>query len=176
MSTFDASTAECLVFTFKKGLLSRVAHDLKLRVDRFTVEVADDRSAIAVQLDLRSLRVVCAMHRGREAPSKLDRADHEKIEETLRDEVLDTARHPSTTYASTKIEPEGDGYRVAGELTLRGVSRPVPLHVRREGTRLTAEVTLHQPDFGIRPYKAALGALQIEPDVRVRVSAPVPED
>jgi hypothetical protein len=34
------------------------------------------------------------------------------------------------------------------------------------------EVTLHQPDFRIEPYRAALGALKIKPDVRVRVRIP----
>jgi len=38
----DASTAECLVFTEKEGLLSGVAHDLKLRVERFRLRIDDD--------------------------------------------------------------------------------------------------------------------------------------
>jgi hypothetical protein len=35
-----------------------------------------------------------------------------------------------------------------------------------------AEVKIHQPDFGIKPYTAALGALKVKPDVLVRVSVP----
>ena len=35
-----------------------------------------------------------------------------------------------------------------------------------------AELKLHQPDFGIKPYSAALGALKVKPDILVRVSVP----
>jgi hypothetical protein len=35
-----------------------------------------------------------------------------------------------------------------------------------------AEIKLHQPDFGIKPFTAALGALKVKPDVVVRVSVP----
>src|SRR4051812_4209200 len=35
----DPASAECLVYTFKEGLLSAVAHDLKIRVERFEIEV-----------------------------------------------------------------------------------------------------------------------------------------
>ena len=42
--------------------------------------------------------------------------------------------------------------------------------VREEGGARLAEATIHQPDFGIRPYQAALGGLRVKPDVQVRVS------
>jgi hypothetical protein len=35
-----------------------------------------------------------------------------------------------------------------------------------------SEVRVHQPDFGIKPYSAALGALKVQADVTVKVSAP----
>ena len=35
MPHYDATTAECLVLTYKEGLLSAVAHDLEIRVARF---------------------------------------------------------------------------------------------------------------------------------------------
>jgi polyisoprenoid-binding protein YceI len=65
-----------------------------------------------------------------------------------------------------------DGYDVEGTLTLTGVSRPVTVEVRRDGERLVAEVLVHQPAFGIRPYSAMLGALKVKADVLVRVSVP----
>ncbi|MEZ4248058.1 MAG: hypothetical protein R3B99_07445 [Polyangiales bacterium] len=39
MSTFDATRAECSVFTYKDGLLSKIAHDLRVKVERFEVKV-----------------------------------------------------------------------------------------------------------------------------------------
>ncbi len=39
----------------------------------------------------------------------------------------------------------------------------------------TAEVRLQQPDFGIRPYRAMLGTLRVQPDVLIRMSVPAPD-
>jgi hypothetical protein len=36
-------------------------------------------------------------------------------------------------------------------------------------------VALHQPDFGIRPYRAMLGALKVKAGVVVRASIPAAE-
>ena len=50
------------------------------------------------------------------------------------------------------------------------------LHEYLEGQyhegRLVAEVRLHQPDFGITPYRALLGALRVRADVLVSLSIP----
>ena len=49
---------------------------------------------------------------------------------------------------------------------LHGRSREITL--KRTGDD-EAEVTLHQPDYGIKPYSAMFGALKIKPDIRVRL-------
>ena len=36
--------------------------------------------------------------------------------------------------------------------------------------RQQLELTLHQPDFGITPYRAMLGTLKIRADVQIRVT------
>ena len=38
MPRYTQNEAEALVFTFKDGLLSKVAHDLKIRINRFSVD------------------------------------------------------------------------------------------------------------------------------------------
>ena len=64
------------------------------------------------------------------------------------------------------------GYDVTGELSLHGQRRTLTLQARQKGDRLVAEVTLHQPDFGIKPYTAMLGTLRIRPDVKLQLSLP----
>ena len=47
---------------------------------------------------------------------------------------LDAARHPSMTYRSRRIVPTGERtFRIEGDLTLRGVTRPVTLEARYNG-------------------------------------------
>ena len=65
--------------------------------------------------------------------------------------------------------PDG-GYDLGGELTLHGVTRPLSAQTRVVAGRQQLEVTLHQPDFGITPYRAMLGTLKIQANVTVRIT------
>ena len=172
MTRFDATTAECRVFTFKEGALSAIAHDLELAVGTASIEVGDDL-AIEARIGLAGLRVLHAVKDGH-ATSALSDGDKRKIERTMAEDVLDTRRHPEAVFRG-KAEPVGGSYRISGELTLHGKTRPLEVRTRAaEGGKQVAEITLHQPDFGIKPFSAMLGTLKIKPDVKVRVTLPWP--
>ena len=49
-------------------------------------------------------------------------------------DFFDAENYPTLTFKSTKIEPAGDGYKMTGELTIRGVTRPVTFDLEFEGT------------------------------------------
>jgi polyisoprenoid-binding protein YceI len=155
--------AECVVFTYKDGLLSPIAHDLELRVERFTLEATP--TAVSARFDPTSLRVM--------KPASLSAKDRRTIEETIVGEVLQARRFPEIRFESSSVTADGDGHRVSGLLTLHGRSKTIDARVRREGDRWVCELVLHQPDFGIRPYTAMLGTLKIKPDVRIRITSPV---
>jgi len=171
--TFTAADADCRVYTFKEGVLAAVAHDLMLRVERFSVVVDEERGCVNASLDAASLRVVTAMKHGREAPELLASHNFEKIEENLRNDVLEVRRFPKVEFRSSALTPEGEGYRVEGELQLHGRTRSLRCMALREGDVWRAEVELHQPDFGIRPFTAMLGALRVKPLVTIVISVPV---
>lgn len=172
MLTYDERSAECLVFTEKEGLLSRVAHDLSIRVGRFSITIDPDRGSVDARFDARSLRVVSAMKDGAADEGALSEADKKKIEESILADVLHAGRHPEVRFVSTKTSPVGQGYRIEGTLTLMGRAKPIAVTTSKRGDRQIAEVTLHQPDFGIRPYSAMFGTLKVKPDVRVRLAVP----
>ena len=171
---FNAGNAECLVFTFKEGLLSAVAHDLKLRVERFVIEWDAGARRIEARLDAASLVVVCAMRGGREDRDALSAAQRREIEDNVRRQVLASGRFPEIGFVSSEVvENEAGGGRVIGALSLCGRSRAIAFVVEAVGENRIAEVRLHQPDFGIRPYSAMLGTLRIKPEVLVRVTVRV---
>ena len=76
-------------------------------------------------------------------------------------DFLDVAKYPKITFVSTKIEPAGaEHFKVSGDLTLHGVTRPVVLDVQgptpeikdpwgktRAGAQATT--TIKRKDFGI---------------------------
>jgi polyisoprenoid-binding protein YceI len=173
MPRYTQDNAEALVFTFKDGLLSKVAHDLKVRVNRFSVDFDAAASKVSAEFDPGSLEVVNAVHDGADDPKALSAADKEKIAAQIQKEVLETGSHPKIQFTSTKLSRRPDGgYSVVGDLTLHGTTRPISAETRVESGKLVAEVELNQPDYGIEPFKAMMGTLKVKPVVRVRVSIP----
>lgn len=170
MAHYDAHNAQCYVFTFKEGLLSPVAHDLRLVVGSFSVDVDAQAGSIVASFDTSSLSVDTPMKDGAENPSALSAADKAKIAAQIREEVLHSSKHPQASFRSSSLvqRPDG-GFDVAGELTLHGVTRRIQGSTQLVSGRQQLELVLHQPDFGITPFKAMLGTLKIQPDVRVRV-------
>ncbi|MEO0322662.1 MAG: YceI family protein [Myxococcota bacterium] len=162
---FDAANACCHVLTFKEGLLSRVAHDLKLRAGRFSLVIDDAR--VSVDVDATSLKVVCARKDGVDAPKTLGFLERSQIERNVKSDVLHSRRFPAIRYVGQVTERSDARGRAEGQLTLHGVTRPVVAEAHRDGDRWRAAFDLHQPDFGITPYSAMLGALRIKPRVQV---------
>jgi polyisoprenoid-binding protein YceI len=174
MRRHDAQDAELLVFTKKEGLLSKVAHDLKLRAGRFELEI-EGESQVRLTCHAASLRVVNAMLDGREAPELLNPRDKVKIEDTLAGEILSAPRHPEIRFVSTRVETTPNGYRIHGELTIAGTTRDLSAEVIRKRTCLDAEVSLRQTDYGIKPFTALFGTLKVQDTLRVTLSVPEPE-
>jgi polyisoprenoid-binding protein YceI len=166
MIRIDSKSAECLVFTFKEGVLSAMAHDLKIRVSDFEISFEESTGTIDARFNARSLEVVCARADGRDAPNALSDKDKHNIKKNIAEEVLEVRKHPEIRFRSTRLDPT----QIAGTLMLHGVERPIEIPMVREGDILRAEACIHQPDFGMRPYKAMLGTLRVQADVRVQVS------
>lgn len=162
MPALDASVT-LQVFTFKDGLLSRMAHDLRIDVPTFTIE--EDGEAIEARIDASCLRVDTAMKRG-QPTGGLSGADKAKIEATIREEVLQSSRFPEIVFRAEAPRRAS----VSGTLTLCGVERPVRLQFRDLANARVAEVRLDQRDFNIRPYRALGGTLKLKADVLVRVT------
>lgn len=89
-------------------------------------------------------------------PAKLD------FDAQVQKEFLDAANHPQITFTSTKVEPTGPRTaRVTGDLTLKGVTKPVVLEATWNGgykpmamdpggrVGFSAHGTFKRSDFGI---------------------------
>jgi polyisoprenoid-binding protein YceI len=84
------------------------------------------------------------------------------------------------TYRSTGVRPDGDDFVLDGELTLKGVTRPVPLKLELNGfgpdawggTRVgfTATGEISRSDFGIT-WNAALegGGVVVSDKVQIHL-------
>jgi polyisoprenoid-binding protein YceI len=75
-------------------------------------------------------------------------------------DFLDAENHPQLTYRSTSVRPLGEGrFQVDGELTIRGVTRPVTLDAEALGVNrspygfqvagFSATTRINRKDFGL---------------------------
>jgi hypothetical protein len=168
------SRGEFFVFVYKDGLLSRLGHDLRLRLDRFEVEV--DGSQLLGRFDPKTLHVDTAMRDGVPRPGELSDKDRREIEKNIADRVLQVAKYPEVRFEGDVISSEASDVRVSGTLTLMGHSESMALEVHRRSGLLEAETTLIPSRWGIKPYKALMGALRIQDRVGIRFSLPEPGD
>ncbi len=170
MTTYSADQIELSVLTFKDGLLSKIAHDLEIRVTSLSLTIDEDQ--VRGTFDTNSLRVQHAIKNGRPDKGELSGGDKRKIEGNIVKDVLHARRFPEASFVSDEVTKEGETVTLSGKLTLHGVTRSVRATARKTGTHWVTEIPLHQPDYSIKPYKAALGALKVKPGVRVVVRVP----
>ncbi|GAA4606562.1 YceI family protein [Actinoallomurus liliacearum] len=71
--------------------------------------------------------------------TSIDTANAPRDEHLRNADFFEVEQHPTMTYRSTGISPDGDDFLMEGELTLKGVTRPVPLQLEING-------------FGVDPF------------------------
>lgn len=108
------------------------------------------------------------------------RDDHLKT-----DDFFDVKNHPTMKFVSTSITPKGNGrYNLTGNLTLRGVTRPVTLEMTapagpvtvRGDTRLGASAsgTINRKDFGVKYHELLdTGGLAVADNVFIQLDVEV---
>ncbi len=99
-------------------------------------------------------------------------------------DFFDVAKHPSITFKSTKIDKAGKGkFKVTGDLTMRGVSKPVVLMVEGPSPPqkspfghtvrgVSATGKLNRKDWGLTWNKALeAGGVVVGDEVQIQIDA-----
>lgn len=89
--------------------------------------------------------------------ASIDTRNDDRDTDLRSDKFFDVASHPTITFRSTKVEVIGTSLRITGELTIRGVTRPVVLEGAvlgvNEGQRpragFEASATINRLDYGV---------------------------
>ncbi len=89
-------------------------------------------------------------------------------------DFFDVENHPQITFESTRIEPNADGLRVVGNMTIKGITREVQLDATVQGTvddpwgnrrvGLEATGTLNRRDFDLNWDVRTPGGAQLASD------------
>ena len=166
----DSSQSRFMVKAFAGGFLSAFAHDHNIAIREFGGEVQFTYGTVepaSLQIRIRSGSLAVT--------DKVSASDRQKIEGTMRGEVLETAKYPDIVFKSTGVSASktGDGKyqtRIAGELTLHGVTRPltIPAQLEFESSALRASggFSLKQSSFEIRPVSVAGGTVKVKDELK----------
>ena len=116
------------------------------------------------------------------------RTHNEQRDNDLRSSnFLEVDRYPTITFRSTRIEPAGtDRYAMTGELTIKGVTKPVTLSVVRYGEfndpetmghriGYAAETTVNRKDFGMRFDMVRDGRFIVSNEVQINIEGELVE-
>jgi polyisoprenoid-binding protein YceI len=176
------SGSKLYVQVFKKrgGAASRLAHDHVVLATGWTGSVSWDPENVAACNVSMSLPVSGLSpdtdpmrdHVGYE--SRLSTANQAKVRGNIVSLTQLAAEHfPKVTYQSTSCSGAGSTITVAGNLTIRGVSKTiaVPMEISADGTSFKAKGTFSasHEDFKFSPYTAMGGALRNETEMRFTV-------
>ncbi|WP_113704145.1 YceI family protein [Nonomuraea lactucae] len=176
--TLGPESGQLLVDTTRTGLGAKAGHDLTIEVTRWHGDVMLDpadpaRCSVTVEVDAGSFEV----REGVGGLKPLTSSDRGEIEKIIREKILDTRRHPTITFRSTRVEGSAESFRVEGDVTILGVTRPVVVRGALDEGRVRGSAAIVQTRWGIRPYSALFGALKLSDEVGVRFDvALVPSD
>jgi polyisoprenoid-binding protein YceI len=140
--TLDASHSE-IGFTVRHAGISKVRGQFK-EADA-TLELAENVEGSKVTASIKT--------------ASFDSGDANRDGHVRGEDFFDVEKFPEISFVSNAIVPKGDAYELQGDLTIKGITRPVALETELNGvavdpfgnTRagLTAETTISRKDFGL---------------------------
>jgi polyisoprenoid-binding protein YceI len=113
----------------------------------------------------------------------ISESDKKKVLGVARKDMLGLPQHAEIRFESRRIDPESGGFRVVGDLTIRGIARPVVLAVKLlpvgEAIWVEGHGIVKLTDYGLKPPSAALGAVgtknEMQVSFRVRAELVTPQ-
>ena len=140
--TLDSSHSE-IGFTVRHAGISKVRGQFK-EADA-TLDLAENVADSKVNATIKT--------------ASFDSGDANRDGHVRGEDFFDVEKFPEISFVSNAIVPKGDAYELQGDLTIKGVTRPVALETELNGvavdpfgnTRagLTAETTISRKDFGL---------------------------
>ncbi len=138
----DASHSE-IGFSVRHLMVSKVKGNFETFEGAITIAEDPLQSSVTAAVDMDSLNTRDATRDG-----------HVKSAD-----FFDVENHPKLTFVSTSVTPDGNDFKVTGDLTLKGVTKPVNLDLEFNGvgsdpwggTRagFSAETEISRKEFGV---------------------------
>ena len=157
----DTERSTITIHVGKSGLLSAAAHDHTINAPISSGTILESGTQHV------EFRVETAKMTVKPDP-KINASDQATIQTHMEDMTLETKKYPEIAFRSSRIERIGDGqWKVDGDLSLHGVTKPVSLTVKKTGESYTTHTVLKQTDFGIKPISIGGGVIKVKNEVEI---------
>ncbi|MEO7457511.1 MAG: YceI family protein [Gemmatimonadaceae bacterium] len=155
-------SAKHIMFTTVKGRFANVDGSI-------TIE-GDNPAASAVSVTMET--------------ASIDTRNEQRDGHLRSPDFLDAAQYPAVTFASTKIVGDKDAFRMTGDLTIRGTTRPVTLDVTYEGQGtdpwggerigFSAAGKIDRREFGLTWNQALeAGGVLVSNEIKIQIDAQI---
>jgi polyisoprenoid-binding protein YceI len=160
-AAIDVQRSTITVHVGKSGILSAAAHDHWVSAPISSGIIAET-PAQRVEFTVETARMTV------KPDPKIDAKTQATIQKDMEEMTLETKKFPEITFRSSRIEKLADGqWKVEGDLSLHGVTKPISLTVKRTGDSYTSRTILKQTDFGIKPISIGGGTIKVKNEVGI---------
>ena len=174
--------SEVRILVYRSGKFAKLGHNHVIRSHDLSglVTLPEDptQARFEIRMPVAPLAIDEPESRAGEGPDFATPVDDNARVGTHRNmmkpQVLDGDQFPAVTVRSESIKTGGTekDFDVTFAIELRGQTHEMtaPVHVEVQGESLSArgEMTLKQTDLGITPFTAAMGALAIKDELRIK--------
>lgn len=167
----NARESQFIVRAFAGGLFSALAHDHTIAIRDFSGEARFTYGTVepaSLQLTIKSASLAVM--------DKVSDSDRQKIEDTMRREVLAVDQYPdivfrSTSVSASRIEEGKYQTKISGDLTLHGTTRAITMDANvtfyEASLRAQGQFTVRQSDFGIKQVSVAGGTVKVKNELKL---------
>jgi polyisoprenoid-binding protein YceI len=166
----DPAMSRFTIRAFATGMFSAFGHSPTFAVRDFSGEVQFapgtlEQACLTLKIKAASLNV----------QDDVREKDKREIERTMNEQVLESSKYPEIAFKTTGVSAKKSGenqylLNLAGDLTLRGVTKPQPVaaHVVLVGNTLRAhgDFSVLQTAYGIKPVSVAGGAVKLKDELK----------
>jgi hypothetical protein len=151
------SNGSLKVKTGREGAAAKAGHDLVLGVNSWNATVeGGDSPSIQLTADPASIDVI----QGTGGAKALSEKDKGEIKKSITGKVLGSDQ---ISFQSSEVTDSA----ARGELSIAGSTSAVDVPLNVDGGSISGSITLSQSEFGIKQFKALMGALKVSDEVTV---------
>ncbi len=157
----DTQRSAITIHVGKSGLLSAAAHDHTINAPISSGTIRES-TAPHIEFTIETGKITV------KPDARINAEDQATIQTHMEEMTLETKKFPEITFRSSRIERIADGqWKVDGDLSLHGVTKPVSLTVKRTGDFWTTHTVIKQTDFGIKPISVGAGVIKVKNEVEI---------